>query len=355
MTTHKVKRKKKQKDERVTAPLLSWKVALSALGVLYFLILGQAFILSAFLDQIPVLVSVLANYLLWICILLTVLFGLLWRYVIGKPLRKIAGAARRVAGGDFTVQIETFHKGKRKNEIDVLIDDFNKMTRELASNELLKNDFISNVSHEIKAPLSIIQSYAKAIKDTDLTDEQRGQYADTLIGASQNMSIMINNILKLNRLQNQEIKPAAKAYQLGEQLRRCALSFMEQWEKKHIDFVIDVVDTAVTYDASLLEIVWNNLLSNAIKFTDSGGKISLTSYLTETQVCVVFSDTGCGIDENVQKRIFDKFYQCDTSHATEGNGLGLALVKKVLEIVGGEITVKSAAGQGSEFTVKLNR
>lgn len=298
----KLLRRLKEEDSRVTAPMISWRIILIVLGVMFLLVVVQTFIVEAFLDRIAILAVVLTGYLVFVCLVIAGVIWLVWRHTTGKPLKKIASVARKVAEGDFTVQLSFYHKGKRKNEIEVLIDDFNKMTRELASNELLKNDFISNVSHEIKSPLSIIQSYAKAIKDTDLTDEQRGQYADTLIGASQNMSIMINNILKLNRLQNQEIKPAAATYQLGEQLRRCALGFMEQWEKKNIDFTIDVVDIAITYDASLLEIVWNNLLSNAVKFTEPGGKISLTSYLTEKQVCVVFSDTGCGINEDVKKK-----------------------------------------------------
>lgn len=159
------KTRQKQKDTRVTAPLISWRAILIIFGIMYFLVVGQSFIVAAFLDEIPVLVSILRNYLLCTCVLLAVLFGLFWRYVIGKPLRKIAEAARKVAGGDFSIQIPPTQKKGRKNEIDVLIEYFNTMTRELASNEMLKSDFIANVSHEIKAPLSIIQSYTKALKD----------------------------------------------------------------------------------------------------------------------------------------------------------------------------------------------
>ena len=228
------------------------------------------------------------------------------------------------------------------------------MTRELASNEMLKSDFIANVSHEIKAPLSIIQSYTKALKDGTAAPEQHKQYMDTIITATKNLNSMITNILKLNKLENQQIFPAPETYQLGEQLRRCALSYMEQWQAKGIDFEIDVEDVAVCYDASLLELVWNNLLSNAIKFTETGGRISLTSQTRDNAVLVTIKDTGCGMDEETQARIFEKFYQGDTSRASEGNGLGLALVKKVIEIIGGEITVESTPGQGTAFTVKIN-
>lgn len=172
--------------------------------------------------------------------------------------------------------------------------------------------------------------------------------------ATENLNSMITNILKLNKLENQQIFPAPETYQLGEQLRRCALSFMEQWQAKGIDFEIDVEDIAVCYDASLLELVWNNLLSNAIKFTETGGCISLTSQTRDNAVFVTIKDTGCGMDEETRARIFEKFYQGDTSRASEGNGLGLALVKKVIEIIGGEITVESTLGQGTAFTVKIN-
>ena len=348
------KTKRKQKDARVTAPLISWKAVLVIFGIMYFLIVGQAFILAAFLDQIPVLISILGNYLLYTCILLAVLFGLFWRYAIGKPLRKIARAARRVAEGDFIVQIEAAKKRGGKNEIDILIEDFNKMTRELASNEMLKSDFIANVSHEIKAPLSVIQSYTQALKDGYAAPEQQEQYLDTIMAASQNLNSIITNILKLNKLENQQIFSAPEPYQLGEQLRRCALSYMERWQEKEIEFEIDVEDVAVCHDASLLELVWNNLLSNAIKFTERGGRISLTSRMRDSAVWVVIRDTGCGMDRETQARIFEKFYQGDTSHASQGNGLGLALVKKIMEIVGGDVTVESAPGDGTTFTVKIN-
>ncbi len=345
---------RKQRDDRITAPLVSWKATLIIFAIVYFLVFGQTFIWTAYIDRIPTLVGTLIYYLVCAFVLLIVLFGLFWRYVIGKPLRKISGAARKVAKGDFSVQIEYTRKDGRKNEIDVLIEDFNKMTRELASNEMLKSDFIANVSHELKAPLSIIQSYTKALKDGYATPEQEEQYLDTIIAASKNLNSMITNILKLNKLENQQIFPVPETYQLGEQLRRCALSYMEQWQEKDIEFKIDVEDVAVCYDASLLELVWNNLLSNAIKFTPAGGSICLTSQKKDNAVFITVKDTGCGIDEETQKRIFEKFYQGDTSHASEGNGLGLALVKKVIEIIGGDITVKSVPGKGTAFTVKIN-
>lgn len=342
------------RDRRVTAPLLSWQHLLAIFCVVYILILVQSFILVHYSNHLSSLISILVYYLLSTGVLLAVLFGLFWRYVIGKPLRRLSIAARDVASGDFTVQVEPTRKDGRLNELDVFIEDFNTMTKELAANEMLKSDFVANVSHEIKTPLAIIQSYTQALKDGTAPPEQREQYLDTVITAARDLNSMITNILKLNKLENQQIFPTAEVYQLGEQLRRCALLQMEQWEAKGIDFSINVVDVLVRYDQDLLDLVWNNLLSNAVKFTPTGGRIRLESKLEGDQVVVRLIDNGCGMDEATQKRIFEKFYQGDPSHAVNGNGLGLALAKKVIDIVGGQIEVQSRPGEGSAFTVRLS-
>ena len=240
------------------------------------------------------------------------------------------------------------------NEIDVLIEDFNKMIRELAGNEMLKSDFISNVSHEIKSPLSLIQSYTKALRDGAYLPGQQEQYMNTVIEATERLNIMITNILKLSKLENQQIFPERKTYPLGEQLRHCALRFMKKWQEKNIEFEIDVEDVPVHYDDTLLELVWNNLLSNAVKYTELGGHISLTSRKEKDKVLVIVQDSGCGMDAETCRRVFEKFYQGDTSHASEGNGLGMALAKKIVDIAGGRIWVESSPGKGSKFTVELN-
>jgi len=344
----------RKKDSRITAPMISWPVILFVLGFVLVLIVIQSFILDAYLDQIPILAGIMTNYFIGVCSLLGLVIWIVWRQYIGKPIKKLAKAAQEVAKGDFNVQIDSSKKRKQKNEIDVLIDDFNKMVRELAGNEILKSDFISNVSHEIKTPLSVIQSYTKALKDGGATSEQQEEYIDTILNATEKLNAMITNILKLSKLENQQIFPEPEDYQLGEQLRRCALNFMERWQAKEIKFEIDVVDVAVHYDASLLELVWNNLLSNAIKFTDKGGNISFTSKIEENTVLVMIKDSGCGMNSETCSRIFEKFYQVDTSHASEGNVLGLALVRKILDIVGGNIIVESSPGTGTLFIIELN-
>ena len=345
----------KEEDPRITAPMIPWWIIFVIFGVIVLLVATQTILITeALSNHIGAMVSLLTCYLIFVCMVISGVIWLVWRRIIGKPLRKIARAARKVAEGDFSVQISASTKKRRMNEIDVLIEDFDKMIRELAGNEMLKSDFISNVSHEIKAPLSLIQSYTKALRDGVFPEGQQEQYMNTVIEATERLNVMITNILKLSKLENQQIFPDRKTYQLGEQLRHCALRFMEKWQAKNIEFEIDVEDVVVHYDDTLLELVWNNLLSNAIKYTEQGGRISLTSKKEGDKVLVMVEDSGCGMDVETCRRVFEKFYQGDTSHASEGNGLGMALAKKIVDIAGGRIWVESVLGKGSKFTVELN-
>ena len=289
------KRSKKALDKRINASLISFRVYLAIFAIVFLLIVGQTFIIIDYLGQTLPLIGTLSYYLLGMSLIFTILFGVFKRYIYGKPIRRIAKAARQITEGDFSVRVESLRKDGKKDEIEVLIEDFNKMAEELNSVETLKSDFIANVSHEIKSPLSVIQSYTMALKDRNLTSDEREEYADTVIEATQKLSLMVANILKLNKLENQEIYAVQNRYQLGEQLRRCALFHMESWQAKNIDFHIDVEDIIVNYDESLLEIVWNNLISNAVKFTEPGGNIKLSSVLDEEYIYVTIKDTGCGI------------------------------------------------------------
>lgn len=273
--------------------------------------------------------------------------------VYEEPMHRLAEATQKVAGGDFSVYIPTIHTSDRLDYLDKMLIDFNKMVEELGSIETLKTDFFSNVSHEIKTPLAVIQNNAELLRLEDLTDAQQ-EYADAIYQSSRRLSDLISNILKLNKLEKQTIVPEVRTYDVCAQLAECALGYEQAWEGKALEFEADMEDRAdIAADPALMELVWNNLFSNAVKFTEPGGSILLTETSDAENVYVSVRDTGCGMCEETRKHIFEKFYQGDTSHATAGNGLGLALAMRVLQLNHFDIQVESAQGKGSCFTVTM--
>lgn len=271
-----------------------------------------------------------------------------------EPLRNLAEATGKVANGDFSVYIPTINTIDRMDYLDIMILDFNKMVEELGSIQTLKTDFVSNVSHEMKTPISIIKNYAELLQKTDLSEEKRIEYAQSMEHAAVKLSHLITNILKLNKLENQKILPEPKGYDVCRQLCDSILQFEEVWERKGIEMDVDIEDVAYVYvDEQLMELVWDNLLSNALKFTGDHGHIHITQKSDESTVTVRIEDDGCGMSAECQKHLFDKFYQGDTSHSKEGNGLGLAMVKRVLDLLDGKITVISEEGKGSTFEVVM--
>lgn len=302
------------------------------------------------------LIQVLIPTLYW-CLVAAAL-TLFTRHQITKtydrPMKELAKAAQKVAQGDFSVYIPPLHTTNRHDYLDLMFLDFNKMVAELGSLETMRTDFIANVSHEIKAPLAGIQNYAQLLRKPHLTREEQESYVSAILSSTRRLSSLVTNILKLNKLESQQIVPRFEPYDLCRQLSECAMAFEPVWEEKGIDFEAEIEDRATVYgDESLMELVWNNLLSNAFKFTEPGGTVTLRQTSDETHVTVSVSDTGCGISPETQKHIFDKFYQGDTSHATEGNGLGLALALRVLQLMNATIRVDSVEGQGTTFTVQI--
>lgn len=270
-----------------------------------------------------------------------------------KPMHELAGAANKVAEGDFSVYVAPVHTADKYDYLDVMVLNFNKMVEELGSIETLKTDFFSNVSHEFKTPLSVIYSNAQILQVQRLGDEQM-ECVENILDSSKRMSNLIQNMLKLNKLEKQTITPAVERYDVCAQLCECAVQFEESWEKKDITFDVDMEDSAyIAADPGLMELVWNNLLSNAIKFTPDGGTVTLKQISDDSHVIVSLADTGCGMSDEVIKHIFDKFYQGDESHATLGNGLGLALVKRIIELSDATISVASTPGEGSVFSVTM--
>ena len=278
------------------------------------------------------------------------------KFTVERPVKRITDATNKMIGGDFDVRIEPILKFGTDDSFNEIIECINKMAEELAGVETLRTDFIANVSHEMKTPLSVIQNYGKLLSAPALSEEKRVEYAKTVMDSSRRLADMMTNILKLSRLENQQIYPNPVTFELGEQLCESLLQYESVWEQRNIEIETDIEENvAVTADAELLLLVWNNLLANAFKFTEDGGKVSVTLFANEGYAIVKIADTGCGMSAEVGAHIFEKFYQGDTSHATQGNGLGLALVKRVVDIVEGDISVESAVGVGTTFTVKIRR
>ena len=278
------------------------------------------------------------------------------KQMVDRPVKQILTAAEKIMQGDFSVRIEPVKDFAGETGFNEIIDCFNKMTAELAGTETLRTDFIANVSHELKTPLAVMGNYATMLQRPGLSEEEKNEYAKAISESARRLAQLITNILKLNKLENQQIFPQLDEYDLGEQLCESLLQFEDIWEKKSLNIETDIEeDVWIRSDAELLSLVWNNLISNAVKFTPDGGTIGLRLKTEGDMVIVSVRDTGCGIKPEVGQHIFEKFYQGDTSHATQGNGLGLALVKRVVDILNGEIGVQSVFGQGSTFTVKFRR
>ena len=292
-------------------------------------------------------------------VIITVLFKtadfLRRRIMVDKPVKMITDTAGKIMNGDFSARVRPMHSSGMEG-FNQIGESLNAMAQELSGVETLRTDFVANVSHEMKTPLAVIQNYGTLLQSPDLPEKKRIEYAKAITDASRRLADMMTNILKLNRLENQQIYPNPTTFDLGEQLCESLLQYESTWERKNIEIETDIAENVfVSADAELLLLVWNNLFSNAFKFTEDGGTVKLTLSADEEYATVKISDTGCGMSADVGTHIFEKFYQGDTSHATQGNGLGLALVKRVVDIMQGEIGVESTVGIGSTFTVKIRR
>lgn len=310
-------------------------------GVLFFLdAMGVVYRLS-----FSILISLLA---------VVSVFSALMSYFLGRrilaPMVKLSQASKEVARGNFNVSVSD---SSRLEEVQTTFRNFNAMVRELNGVATLSNDFISNVSHEFKTPLSAMEGYAMLLQDPTLTQDEREDYAARILYNTRRMSDLVGNILMLSKMENKGIAEEYHTFRLDEQLRQVAVAMEPSWSAKGL-WVDAVLDEVSFYGCeSLLQHVWSNLLSNAIKFSQEGGKISLR--LLEQKECVVvsISDEGCGMTPEVCSRIFEKFYQGDTSHRSEGNGLGLPLVKRIVELSEGVVEVQSTPDAGSTFRVIL--
>ena len=302
------------------------------------------------------LIQTIVPMIYWGCVAvgLTLFTRMKIKSTYEEPLHKLAEATEQVANGDFSVYVPTTHTSDRLDYLDVMILDFNKMVEELGSVETLKTDFVSNVSHEMKTPIAIIKNYAELLQTGKGTEEERMEYARSIEEAASRLSGLITDILRLNKLEHQRIDPEIETFDLCAQLEECILNYEDMWDEKDLELEVDMEEkTVVDADKSLMELVWNNLLSNAAKFTEPGGRVTVRQTSSGGYAVVEVTDTGCGMSGESIRHIFDKFYQGDTSHSKEGNGLGLALVRRILMLMDGDISVVSEEGRGSIFTVRI--
>lgn len=351
-----------KKTEKVLRGIANYVVIFFSVAVLvtcttslFVSVLSTTLDISLTPERLNVAAKLTFGNVVFLSFLITVIDEMRRRLTTKRTISHIVEATEKMVEGDFSVRIEKpDYAGS--DDFEEIINSFNKMAEELSGVEALRGDFISNVSHEMKTPLSVIQNYAKLLSNPDITEEERREYAEIIKQSSKRLSSMITNVLKLNKLENQNIFPKKERFNLTENLAECLIGFESVWEGKNIQLDTYIEDEVYTEaDPELVQLVWNNLLSNAFKFTPSGGKVTVVLCVRDDDVIVRVADTGCGMSREVGNRIFDKFYQGDSSHATEGNGLGLALVKRVVDILRGEIYVESTLGEGSAFTVSFKR
>ena len=346
--------KNKVKKENPPARLL-WTMFLLVLGLVVVYV-ALALGIYSLIDHLVRLED--SSYtLLWPILILSVsaILGILLAVFIFRgylaPLSRLMVAAQAVAAGDYSVRVEL--RGAR-GEVADYIRSFNKMAEELGSVELLRSDFVNTFSHEFKTPLISIRGFAKLLQNPDLDPEQRRSYADTIVRQSECLASMSTHILELTQYENTEIVSGKTTYSLDEQLRRCIHQQERGWLQKGLTVEGDLDPADYYGNEELVEHIWSNLISNAIRFTPAGGQITVVLRKEDAEITVSVSDTGIGMDEETQRHIFDKFYRAEPYPDSRGNGLGLSIVRRAVELCGGEIEVFSQPGKGSTFTVTLS-
>lgn len=266
-----------------------------------------------------------------------------------KPLQDMMKATKSIAKGDYSVRVEESGEG----DISELLHSFNQMTAELGSTEMMRNDFINTFSHEFKTPIVSIRGFAKRLRNENLSLEKRETYLEYIAAESERLSDLASSVLLIARYENQKLVTEQSEYDLDEQIRGCVLRMETLWSAKGITFEMDLPKLPYINNVEMMEHVWMNLISNAIKFSQDGGRIFISSIRKANNIAVTIRDEGIGISPSELGHIFDKFYQADTAHSSVGNGLGLPLVYRIVQLSGGEISVKSEVGSGTEFIVTL--
>lgn len=308
-----------------------------------------ALLLTLLLDNV---LEIQLSPVLWVLVfsaILSCVLGFLLSSLFFTPIARLSRAMRQVGGGDFSIQIDP---PNRIREVRDLYENFNLMTRELGATEIIQSDFVSNVSHEFKTPINAIEGYAMLLQDGQQSEEQE-MYVKKILLNTQRLSELVGNVLLLSKVDNQAISGSSVTYRLDEQIREALLLLEPKWVEREVEFDVELQELEYTGSQSMLLHVWVNLIDNAIKYGPHGGLIRLRLLAEGQQAVFTIDDCGTGIPEELQHHIFDKFYQIDSSHTAEGNGLGLALVKRVLDVCGGTINVENLPTAGCRFTVTL--
>ena len=268
---------------------------------------------------------------------------------LSNPISKINDATKKVTKGEYNIELET----TRKDEIGELTENFNKMIKGLQSTENLQKEFINNVSHEIKTPISSIEGFAKFLKEDNLSKEEREEYSNIIIEESERLSNLTSKMLKLSKLHNQEIIVNKQEIMVAEQIRKAISVLEHKWSQKDIKINVSLQEIMILGDEDLIFQVWMNLIENAIKFSKQNGKIDIKLIKEKSNIIVTIKDYGIGMSEDELEKIFERFYQIDKSHSEEGSGLGLAIVKRIIELSNGSIRIESKENKGTIVTVQL--
>ena len=295
-------------------------------------------------SSVVVLVS-----LLFCLVVATVLIYVVWPLMF-RPLDNVIKSMGKAAEGDFSGEVST----KRcHGDVRTLVVSYNNMLSELSGIEMFREDFISNFSHELKTPIVSINGFAGQLLRDDLSDEKRREYEEMIVSETEKLTNMSSSVLLLTKLESQGMVSGQKWFPLDEQLRECLLRFQSEWERKNLELDLELEPVSCYGSPKMLEHIWNNLISNAVKFSYPGGELGLGCRSIPGAVEAYVCDSGPGMDDKTMKHIFEKFYQGDSAHASAGNGLGLSIVKRVVELSSGQIKIRSAPGIGSIFTVTL--
>ena len=289
-------------------------------------------------------------HLIVVSLLVGIVVTVFMSRVFLSPVNQLRLAMGKVAEGDFTIQL---HTKSNSREVQDIYAGFNLMTQELRSMEILQTDFVSNVSHEFKTPISAIEGYSTLQQDSRNLAENQREYVDKILLNTRRLSSLVGSILLLSKLENQQIPTNQSSYRLDEQIRQSLAAQEIAWSQKDIELDVELERLSYLGNEPMMRHVWDNLISNAVKFSPQGGTIKLRLTRKPEKLVFTIEDQGSGLSEETQKHIFDKFYQGDSSHKQEGNGLGLALVKRILTIEKGQITAENIPEGGCRFTVTL--